>query len=46
MGERRGVCRVLLGKRKGKRLFARPSLRREIIINWIFKIYDVRAWPN
>jgi hypothetical protein len=30
MGEMRGAYRILLGKLKGNRLFARPSLRREI----------------
>jgi len=44
MRERRGACSVLLGNRKGKSLFARPSLGRKIILNWSFKIYDVRAW--
>jgi hypothetical protein len=43
MGERRVAHIVLLGNRKGKSLFARPSLRREIILNWSFKIYDVRT---
>jgi hypothetical protein len=28
-GERRGVCRVLVGKREGKRLFGRPRRRWE-----------------
>ena len=42
--ERRGAYSVLLGNRKGKSIFARPSLTREIILNWSFVIYDVRAW--
>jgi hypothetical protein len=29
MGERRGVCRVLLGKPEGKRQLGRPRLRWE-----------------
>jgi hypothetical protein len=38
MGKRRGAYIVLLGNRKGKSLFARPSFRREITLNWSFKI--------
>jgi len=33
MGERRGVCRVLVGKPEGKRPLARPRGGRECIIN-------------
>jgi hypothetical protein len=29
MGERRGLCRVLVGKPEGKRPLGRPRLRRE-----------------
>jgi len=29
MGERRGVCRVLVGKSEGKRPLGRPSRRQE-----------------
>jgi hypothetical protein len=44
MGERRCAYSVLLENRKGESLFGRPSLRRKIILNWSFTIYNVRAW--
>jgi hypothetical protein len=37
MGERRGVYRVLVGKRKGKRLLWRPKLCGRIILRWRLK---------
>jgi hypothetical protein len=39
MGEGRGVYRVLVGKREGKKPLGRPSGR--IILEWIFKKWDV-----
>jgi hypothetical protein len=43
MGERRGVYRVLMGKREGKR-----SLRVDgrIILRWIFRKWDVGVWTG
>ena len=40
MGERRGVCRVLLGKPEGKR----PLVDGRIILRWIFRKWDMGAW--
>jgi hypothetical protein len=37
MGERRGVCRAVFGKPKGKR----PIGRLKIILRWIFKKWDM-----
>jgi hypothetical protein len=36
MGERRGVYRVLVGKREGKRPLGRPRGRWEVL-RWIFR---------
>jgi len=41
MGERRGVYRVLVGKREGKRPLGRPKHRWEDVIRWIFRKWDV-----
>jgi hypothetical protein len=41
MGEGRGVCRVLVGKPKGKRPLGRPRRRWEEMLGWIFKKWDV-----
>jgi hypothetical protein len=35
-GERRGVCRVVVGKPDGKR----PLVRRGLTLKWIFKTWD------
>jgi len=40
MGERRGVCRVLVGKREGKRPLGRPRRRWEVILKLIFRNGD------
>jgi hypothetical protein len=38
MGERRGSCRVLVGKKpEGKRQYGRTSSRWKIILRWIFR---------
>jgi len=46
MGERRGVYRVLVGKAEGKRPLGRPRHRREDIVRWIFRKWDVGAWTG
>jgi hypothetical protein len=43
MGEGRGFYRVLVGKPEGKRPLGRP---RRIILRWIFRKWDVRAWTR
>jgi len=45
MGERRDVCRVLVGKPEGQR----PLRRRidgRIILRWIFRKWDVGVWTG
>ena len=46
MGERRGVCRVLLGKSEGKRPPGKPGLDGRIILRWIFRKWDVGVWTG
>jgi len=46
MGERRGVYRILVGKRGGKRPFGRPRRRWGIILRWIFGKWDVGVWTG
>jgi len=45
-GERRGVYRVLVGHCEGKSPLGRPRRRREIILRWIFREWDVGAWTG
>ena len=37
IGEKRGVCRVLVWKPEGKRPFGRPSIDGRILLRWIFR---------
>ena len=46
MGERRSVCRVLVGKPEGKRPFGRPRRRWEDNIMMIFRKWDVGVWTG
>jgi hypothetical protein len=46
MGEERGVCRVLVGKPKGKRPLGRPRRRWEQMFGWIFRKWDVGVWTG
>ena len=46
MGERRGVCRLLVGKPEGKRPLGRPRLDGRIILRWIFRKWDVGVWTG
>jgi hypothetical protein len=41
MGERRVVCRVMVGKPEGKNPPGRPRRRGEKILSWIFRKWDV-----
>jgi hypothetical protein len=42
MGEKRGICRVLIGKPEGKRLLGRPWRRLENIMK--IDIQEVGCW--
>jgi hypothetical protein len=46
MGERRGVCRVLVGKPEGKRQIGDPVVEWRIILRWIFRKWDVGVWTG
>jgi len=41
MGERRVLCRVLVGKPEGKRSLGRPRRRWRTILRWLFRKWDV-----
>ena len=45
-GERRGVYRVLVGKREGKSHLKDPGVDGRIILRWIFKKWDVGVWTG
>jgi hypothetical protein len=40
-GERRVVCRILVGKPEGKKPLGRPVIDGRIILRWIFRKWDV-----
>jgi len=46
MGKSEGVYRVLVGKPEGKRPLGRPRRRGRIILRWIFRKWNVRAWTG
>jgi len=46
MGERRGVCRVLVGKPEGKNHLEEPGIHGRIILTWIIKKWDMGAWTG
>jgi len=45
-GERRGVCRILVGKPEGKRPLAIPVIDGRIILRWIFRKWDIGVWTR
>jgi hypothetical protein len=45
-GGEQGVCKVLVGKTKGKRPFGRPRRRWGLIFRWIFRKWDVEVWTG
>jgi len=45
MGERKGVCRVLVGKPEGKNHLEDPDIDGRIL-RWIFRRWDVEAWTG
>jgi hypothetical protein len=46
MGARRGVYRVLVGKPGERDNFEDPDVDGRIILIWIFRMWDVRAWTR
>jgi hypothetical protein len=46
MGERRGVYKVLVGKPEGKNHLEDAGIDVRIILRWIFRKWDVRAWTG
>ena len=45
-GERRGVCKVQVGKLEGKNHLEDPGVDGRIILRWIFRKRDVRTWTG
>jgi len=41
MGERRGVCRVLVGKPERKSHLGDPDVDGRMILRWIFRKWDI-----
>jgi hypothetical protein len=46
MGNSRGVYRVLVVKPEGKNHLKDPRVDGRIILRWIFRKWDVRAWTG
>jgi hypothetical protein len=46
MGERRGVCRILVGKPEGRDHLKEPAIDGRIILRWFFKKWDVGVWTG
>jgi hypothetical protein len=46
MGERRGVCCVLMGKPQGKSHFVDPDIDRSVILRFIFRKWEVGVWTG
>jgi hypothetical protein len=44
IGARRGACRVLVGKPKGRNYLEDPGVNGRIILKWIFEKWDEKAW--
>jgi hypothetical protein len=42
-GYRRDICKVLVGKSKGKDHLGDPGVDGRIILRWIFRKWDVRV---
>jgi len=46
VGENRGVHRVLVRKPEGKNHLEDPGVDGRIILRWIIRKWNVRAWPG
>jgi len=46
IGDWKGVYRVLVGKPEGKEHLEDPAVDGKIILKWIFRRWDVRAWTG
>jgi hypothetical protein len=46
MGESRGIYSVLVGKLKERDHLENPGVDWRIILIWIFRKWDVRAWTR
>ena len=46
MGESRGVCRVFGGETGEKETTGDPGIDGRIILRWILRKWDVRAWTG
>jgi len=46
LGESRGVHRVLVGKPEGKSHLEDPGIDGRIILRWIFRMSNIRAWTG
>ena len=45
-GERRGLCRILVGKLEGNMPLGRPVIEGRIILRWIFRKWDMGVWTR
>ena len=46
MYERRGECRMFMGKPEGKNHFEDPRIDGRILLRWFFRKWDVVAWTG
>jgi hypothetical protein len=46
LGESRGLYRVLVGKPEGKSHLEDTGVDGRIILRWIFRMWDIRAWSG
>jgi hypothetical protein len=45
-GKRTGVCRVLVEKPRGKNHLEDPGIDAKIMLRWIFRKWNGRAWAD